>query len=178
MKVKVVNESDFELPAYATAGAAGMDIRADLKRYWAEQGIITTVDEPTMEMKPHQQYVIPTGLFFALPNELFEESPRMIGLPNTALDCRIVFEMQIRPRSGLAAKYGVSVVNTPGTLDADYRGELKIILICHNEKGYTVTHGDRIAQVVINKVVRANMELVETLDETARGTGGFGHTGN
>lgn len=177
MKVKVVNQSSFELPAYATSGAAGMDVKADLKRYWAEQSIITNIDAPTLEMKPRQQYVIPTGLFFALPEGGYDPMVKDIMSETTELN-RCGWEIDIRPRSGLAAKHGVTVLNSPGTLDEDYRGELKIILICHNDKGYTVTHGDRIAQILFKKIIKAGWELVETLDETKRGTGGFGHTGN
>lgn len=191
MTIKVVNKSDFELPSYATKGSAGMDVRADLKRYMLEHeiGVVDGEETPTeivddvMELKmlPHQQYVIPTGLFFALPEGYVEshtinQNAPMGGYTGFA-DTSIGFEIEVRPRSGLAAKFGVTVLNSPGTLDEDYRGELKIILICHNYNGYIVRHGDRIAQILFKKFIKANLELVETLDETERGAGGFGHTG-
>jgi len=94
-----------------------------------------------------------------------------IGLP-------IGFEAQVRPRSGLAAKFGVTVLNAPGTIDADYRGEVKVILINHGTDAFTINRGDRIAQMVIAPVSPAQFTLVETLDDTARGTNGFGSTGH
>ena len=87
------------------------------------------------------------------------------------------YELQIRPRSGLAIKHGITLLNTPGTIDSDYRGEIKIILINLSNENFIVKHGDRIAQMVLNKVERINFEIVETLDETDRGSGGFGSTG-
>jgi len=87
------------------------------------------------------------------------------------------YEAQIRPRSGLAAKHGVTMVNAPGTVDSDYRGEIKVILINHGTEDFIVRRGDRIAQMVINKIETPEFELTETLDETERGDGGFGHTG-
>ena len=99
--------------------------------------------------------LIPTGLAIALPQG---------------------FEAQIRPRSGLAFKHGISLVNTPGTIDADYRGEIKIILINHGAEKFVIKRGERIAQMVINKVERACWETVDTLETTQRGAGGFGHT--
>lgn len=87
------------------------------------------------------------------------------------------YEAQIRPRSGLAYKHGISVVNTPGTIDADYRGEVKILLINHGQEDFTINRGDRIAQMVIAPVTQANFDVVETLSETARGAGGYGSTG-
>ena len=87
------------------------------------------------------------------------------------------FEVQIRPRSGLALKYGISLINSPGTIDADYRGEVKVLLINHGKADFTVKRGDRIAQMVIKKVCKANLTVVEKLDITDRGDGGFGHTG-
>ncbi|MCT4598758.1 MAG: dUTP diphosphatase [Vallitalea sp.] len=100
--------------------------------------------------------LIPTGLKIALPTG---------------------YEAQIRPRSGLALKHGISLVNTPGTIDADYRGEIKIIMINFGEEDFLIKHGDRIAQMVINKIEQVNLEVVEQLEETTRGSGGFGHTG-
>lgn len=100
--------------------------------------------------------LIPTGFAIALPQG---------------------FESQIRPRSGLAVKHGIGIINSPGTIDADYRGEIKIALINLGEKDYTIRRGDRIAQMVVKKVCQARLEIVEQLDETDRNTGGFGHTG-
>ncbi len=100
--------------------------------------------------------LIPTGFAIALPQG---------------------FESQIRPRSGLAVKHGIGIINSPGTIDADYRGEIKIALINLGEKDYTISRGDRIAQMVVKKVYQARLEIVKRIDETDRNTGGFGHTG-
>lgn len=108
-------------------------------------------------LAPMQRVLVPTGLYMALPK-----------------GC----EAQIRPRSGLALKQGITVLNTPGTIDADYRGEIGVILINLSDKPYLIQPGDRIAQMVINKYEKVDIEIVETLDETERGEGGFGHTGN
>lgn len=107
-------------------------------------------------MKPGEIVLIPTGFAIAIPQG---------------------FEVQIRPRSGLAIKHGISIVNAPGTIDADYRGEIKIGLINLGQKPYTIHRGDRIAQMVIQKVYQARMETVDKLDKTERSAGGFGHTG-
>ena len=112
-------------------------------------------DEPIV-LRPGARAAIPTGLAFALPDG---------------------FEGQVRPRSGLAARHGVSQVNTPGTIDADYRGEVKVILINLGEEDFTIRRGDRIAQLVIAPVTQAQWNEVQSLDETARGEGGFGSTG-
>jgi dUTP pyrophosphatase len=135
---------DLPLPAYETAHAAGMDLRAAVP------------EEAPIVLRPGDRDAVPTGLAFALPEG---------------------FEGQVRPRSGLAARHGISMVNTPGTIDADYRGEVKVILINHGEEDVTIRRGDRIAQLVIAPVVRAEWAEVERLDETARGEGGFGSTG-
>lgn len=132
------------LPAYETALAAGMDLRAAVD------------DAAPMVLRPMERAMVPTGLTFALPAG---------------------FEAQIRPRSGLAAKAGITCLNTPGTIDADYRGEVKVILINLGEEDFIIRRGDRIAQMVIAPVVQAAWAEVETLDETARGAGGFGSTG-
>ena len=113
------------------------------------------VDSP-VELKPGEKALIGTGLFFAIPDG---------------------YEIQVRPRSGLAAKNGVTVLNTPGTIDSDYRGELKVILINLGKETFTVNKGDRIAQIVAAPVTRSQFNSVETLDETERGVGGFGSTG-
>lgn len=129
-----------ELPAYATEGAAGMDVLA------AED----------VTLAPGARHAVATGLAVAIP-------------PG--------FEIQVRPRSGLALKHGISVPNTPGTIDSDYRGELKVILINHSSDAFDVRRGDRIAQLVLAPVTRASWLKVDELDETARGEGGFGSTG-
>ena len=109
-----------------------------------------------IEIKPGQTVVIPTGLAVSIPKN---------------------FEIQIRPRSGLAAKNQITVLNTPGTIDADYRGEIKVILINHGNKNFIVEKGLRVAQMVVCPIIKANLKEVETLDETHRGSGGFGSTG-
>ena len=142
VKVKIINKSSNEIPAYATEQAAGMDIRANLP-----------VD---VVLKPMERKLIPTGLFIELPDG---------------------YEAQIRPRSGLALKYGVTVLNTPGTIDADYRGEIGVVLINLSDQDFVVKHGERIAQMVINQYTKIEFEEVEVLTDTVRGEGGFGHTG-
>lgn len=107
-------------------------------------------------VKPGERKLIPTGFAFAIP-------------PG--------YEAQIRPRSGLALQYGITLLNAPGTIDADYRGEISLIVINHSDKPFVIKRGDRLAQMVINKVYRAEFQEVETLDRTTRDTGGFGHTG-
>jgi dUTP pyrophosphatase len=129
-----------ELPAYATEGAAGMDVLA------AED----------VTLAPGARHAVATGLAVAIPSG---------------------FEIQVRPRSGLALKHGVTVPNTPGTIDSDYRGELKVILINHGPAPFEVRRGDRVAQLVLAPVVQATWLKVDELDETARGEGGFGSTG-
>ncbi len=140
--IKVFVKGESELPFYATSGAAGADVRAKL--------------EESVFLKPSEVKVIPTGLFFEIPEG---------------------FEIQVRPRSGLAAKYAVTVLNTPGTIDSDYRGELCVILINHSKEIFEVTNGMRIAQIVVAKVLQAEFVTVNELTVTGRGSGGFGHTG-
>jgi dUTP pyrophosphatase len=132
-----------DLPHYATAGAAGMDILA-------------AVDKP-VRIAPAGRALIPTGFCIALPTG---------------------FELQIRPRSGLALKHGIVLPNSPGTIDEDYRGEVQVILLNASEEYFTITRGMRIAQAVLAPVVRAAWTEVEELDATARGAGGFGSTGH
>lgn len=103
-----------------------------------------------------ERRLIPTGLFIALPEG---------------------FEAQIRPRSGLALKHGITVLNTPGTIDADYRGELKVLLVNFSTEDFTIANGDRIAQMVVARYEKAVLQLCDALDDTERGTGGYGHTG-
>ena len=140
--INIVNTSTNPLPQYATAGASGMDIRANL----------TT----SVILKPMERNLIPTGLFIELPKG---------------------YEAQIRPRSGLALKQGITCLNSPGTVDADYRGELKVILINLSNDTQQINHGDRIAQMVIAKTEKAALVLVENLNTSVRGERGFGHTG-
>ena len=142
--VRLPHAEGLPLPAYETAQAAGMDLRAAVPE-----------DEPLV-LRPGSRFPVPTGLAFALP-------------PG--------FEGQVRPRSGLAFKSGITCLNTPGTVDADYRGEVKVILINLGEDDVVIRRGDRIAQLVVAPVVQAQWSEVESLDETARGAGGFGSTG-
>ena len=142
MQIKIINKSTHQLPAYETAHAAGMDLRANIE----EQIII----------KPLQRFLIPTGLFIELP---------------------VGYEAQIRPRSGLAYKHGVTVLNSPGTIDADYRGELKVLLVNLSDTDFVVNNGERIAQMVVAKHENVVWEQAEELSDTDRGAGGYGHTG-
>jgi dUTP pyrophosphatase len=112
--------------------------------------------EQPIILEPLDRCLVPTGLFLELPEG---------------------YEAQIRPRSGLAVKQGITCLNTPGTIDSDYRGEIKVILINLSKEPQVIQHSDRIAQMVINKVEMATLLLVQELDETVRGEGGFGHTG-
>jgi dUTP pyrophosphatase len=135
------------LPAYETPGAAGADIRANLRPEDRAAGVV---------LAPMARQVIATGIRVEIPQG---------------------FEMQIRPRSGLAVKHGITVPNTPGTIDSDYRGPLGVALINLGSEPYVVRHGDRIAQMIVAPVVQVRFEVVEALSDTARGTGGFGSTG-
>ncbi|WP_343346829.1 dUTP diphosphatase [Sphingomicrobium sp. XHP0239] len=128
------------LPAYATDGAAGMDV----------------VSAEDVTIAPGHRHAVATGLSVAIPRG---------------------YEIQVRPRSGLAFKHGVTVPNTPGTIDSDYRGELKVLLINHGPDPFVIERGERIAQLVPAAVTLARFEEVGTLDDTARGEGGFGSTG-
>ena len=142
--VRLAHNPDLPLPAYETAGAAGMDLRAAVP------------EDEALVLRPGARTAVPTGLAFALPDG---------------------FEAQVRPRSGLALKSGVTVANAPGTIDADYRGEVKVILINLGQDAFVIKRGERIAQMVIAPVTRAELNVVATLDETLRGSGGFGSTG-
>jgi dUTP pyrophosphatase len=135
------------LPSYETPGAAGADIRANLRPEDRASGF--TLD-------PMHRAIVPTGLRVEIP---------------------LGYEMQIRPRSGLAVKHGITLPNTPGTIDSDYRGPLGVALINLGAEPYTIQHGDRIAQMIIAPVVQVGFEVVEALSDTARGEGGFGSTG-
>ena len=132
------------LPAYETAHAAGMDLRAAVE------------DGAPLTLAPGARAMVPTGLAIALPEG---------------------FEAQVRPRSGLAAKHGITCLNTPGTIDADYRGEVKVILVNLGSEPFEIARGERIAQMVVAPVTRAVWAEVEELDDTTRGAGGFGSTG-
>ena len=135
------------LPAYETAGAAGADIRANLAPEMRDAGFV---------LQPMQRAIVPTGIRVEIP-------------PG--------FEMQIRPRSGLAVKHGISLPNTPGTIDSDYRGSLGVALINFGSDPYTIHHGDRIAQMIVAPVVQVRFTVVDSLSDTVRGEGGFGSTG-
>lgn len=131
---------DLPLPAYATDGAAGMDV----------------VSAEDVDLAPGARHAVATGLAVAIPAG---------------------YEIQVRPRSGLALKHGVTVPNTPGTIDSDYRGEVKVIMINHGNESFAIRRGDRIAQLVLAPVTRGTWVEADTLDHTARGEGGFGSTG-
>lgn len=137
---RLPNGEGLPLPAYETAGAAGMDLRA----------------AADMTLKPGARGLVPTGLAIALPEG---------------------FEAQVRPRSGLAVKHGVTVLNAPGTIDCDYRGEVRVPLINHGEQDFVIARGDRIAQMVIAPVTRISWHELLELEDTARGTAGFGSSG-
>ena len=131
-----------ELPAYATALSAGVDLRS--------------ANTEPIALAPMQRMLVPTGLSIALPEG---------------------YEAQIRPRSGLAVKHGITCLNSPGTIDADYRGEVKVLLINFGQEVFNIARGERIAQMVIAPIAQVSFDTVDALDETARGAGGFGHTG-
>jgi dUTP pyrophosphatase len=140
--INIKNISSNELPAYATEGAAGLDVRAMLA-------------EP-VTLKPMERTAIPTGLYLEIPDG---------------------YEAQVRPRSGMALRHGITCLNTPGTIDSDYRGELKVILINLSNELQTINTGDRIAQMVFQKVEKVQWQQVTELSLSSRGDGGFGHTG-
>ena len=142
MKVALINKSKYPAPAYATAHAAGLDLRANM--------------EESIELKSLERVLVPTGLFMELP----------VGV-----------EAQIRPRSGLALKNGITVLNTPGTIDADYRGEIKVLLVNLSNETFRIEPGERIAQMVVAKHEQVEWVEQNSLSESGRGTGGFGSTG-
>ena len=135
------------LPAYQTAGSAGADICANLPAEMRVSGFV---------LQPMERAIVPTGLRVAIPAG---------------------YEMQIRPRSGLALKHGITLPNTPGTIDSDYRGPLGVALVNLGAAAFVVNHGDRIAQCVVAPVLQAGFVVVDQLDDTPRGAGGFGSTG-
>ncbi len=140
--IPVINRSAFPLPAYATVGASGLDVRANI--------------EQPLTLQSLERTLVPTGLFVEIP---------------------LGYEIQVRPRSGLAVKQGLTCLNTPGTIDADYRGEIKVILINLSQEPQIIQPGDRIAQLVLQAIELIEWKAVEQLNETDRGSGGFGHTG-
>ncbi len=143
MKIKVINNSGFELPQHATTGAAGLDLRA-------------AIQEP-ITLEPQTRVIVPTGLMVEIP---------------------LGYEMQIRPRSGLAAKHGITVLNSPGTIDSDFRGEIGIILYNTDPRTpFTIERGERIAQAIVAKYEKIEWENTSQLSETTRENGGFGSTG-
>lgn len=143
LKIKRLEHAqDLLLPAYETAQAAGLDLRAAVR--------------DTISLNPGERAMVETGLSMAIP---------------------VGFEGQVRPRSGLAAKHGVTVLNTPGTIDADYRGEVKVILINLGSEMFLIERGMRIAQLIVAPVTQAHILEVNQLDETERGDGGFGSSG-
>lgn len=142
IQVKVINNSGFDLPAYATEQAAGMDLRA-------------AIDTP-MTIAPGARALVPTGLRIELPAG---------------------YEMQLRPRSGLALRSGITLLNSPGTIDADYRGEIGVIMINHSSEPFTIERGDRICQAVVARYEQVGWIECSNLENTDRGDGGFGHSG-
>ena len=143
--IRLPHARDLPLPAYETAGAAGMDLRA------------AASEEEPIVLRPGSRALVPTGFCIAVPQG---------------------YEAQVRPRSGLAIRSGITCLNTPGTIDADYRGEVQVILANLGEENFVVRRGDRIAQLVICPVARAEWREAEALAQTARGAGGFGSTGH
>jgi dUTP pyrophosphatase len=142
MHIRIINHSKHDLPAYATADASGMDLRAN-------------IDE-SITLQPLQRVLVGTGLYMAIPKD---------------------YEAQVRPRSGLAFKHGLTVLNSPGTIDADYRGEVKVMLVNLSDKAFIIEDGERIAQIVVATYSRVTWTPVVALDDTPRGQGGFGSTG-
>jgi dUTP pyrophosphatase len=142
VRIDIINKSPHSLPAYATEGASGMDIRAHLPA--------------AISLGPMQRMLVPTGIFLSIPAG---------------------YEVQVRPRSGLALKQGLTCLNSPGTIDADYRGEIGVILINLSGETQEIRDGDRIAQLVVQRVEKAIWHPVDELSSTERNAGGFGHTG-
>lgn len=150
MKIDILNKSDFELPKYETDGSVGMDMRSNVD----------------MIIEPNKRDMVSTGIFVSLPGPFY----------NSLTDEKWGYEIQIRPRSGLSAKKGIIILNTPGTIDMDYRGEIKVILYNTNDEPFVINKGDRIAQMVFNRIEIVEWNKVSELSETKRGEGGFGST--
>lgn len=142
IKIKVINNSDYDLPSYATKLSAGLDLKANI--------------EESITINTLERLLIPTGLKIELPEG---------------------YEAQIRPRSGLALRHGITVLNSPGTIDADYRGEIGVILVNLSDTPFTINPGERIAQMVVAEHARIDFIEVDELDDSERGEGGFGHSG-
>jgi dUTP pyrophosphatase len=140
--VRLAHASDLPLPAPASEGSAGLDLRAAV--------------EDDLVLEPGERARVPTGLVLEIP---------------------FGWEGQVRPRSGLAAAYGITLTNSPGTIDSDYRGEVQVLLVNHGDQPFTVHRGERIAQLVLAPVARVRVVEAERLDDTGRGDGGFGSTG-
>ena len=168
MKVKVINISNNKLPQYETKGAAALDIRIDLSRVTPETPIKGFGDAeviwsgeghtvPMVRIAPMSRALLPTGLFTAIPEG---------------------YQVSLRPRSGMAIKKGLSLCNTPGTLDSDYRGEWMLPVINLGQEDIYIEDGERICQALLEKVNKIEWEVVESLDETERGAGGFNSTGS
>lgn len=159
MKVQIVNDSMNPLPKYATDSSSGVDLMADfslgMKEEFFECAAYDEVSDSILIFTGGRA-LIPTNIRVSIPKG---------------------FEIQIRPRSGLALKHGISVLNTPGTIDSDYTGQIGVILINFSDEVFSIKQGDRIAQAVLNKVSLIEWEEVSTLTNTKRGDGGFGHTG-
>lgn len=143
--VRLPHSEGLDLPAYESAGAAGMDLRA------------AVAEDAPLTLAPGARALVPTGLVFEIPEG---------------------YEGQVRPRSGLAFRHGVTCLNTPGTIDADYRGEVKVLLINHGDEPFEIARGARIAQMVVAPALQVVLELRDAAGETVRGAGGFGSTGS
>ena len=142
--IRLPHGKDLPLPAYESAGAAGMDLRAAVG------------EDAPLVLAPGARALVPTGFVFEIPSG---------------------FEGQVRPRSGLALKHGITCLNSPGTIDSDYRGEVKVLLVNHGDENFIVTRAMRIAQMLVTPVVQARIREAQTASETQRGAGGFGSTG-
>lgn len=158
INIPVINKSSNELPKYAHKGDAGFDLRANVEEIENNNYLFNAIrfNATTIILNPGGRVLIPTGLYMAIPEG---------------------YELQIRPRSGLALKYGITVVNTPGTIDAVYRGNIGVILKNDGTEPFIIEQGDRIAQGVLNKVEEANLIEAESLDETDRSDSGYGKSG-
>lgn len=158
INVPVINKSSNELPKYAHKGDAGFDLRANVEEIKNDNYLFNAIkfNATTIILNPGGRVLIPTGLYMAIPEG---------------------YELQIRPRSGLALKYGITVVNTPGTIDAVYRGNIGVILKNDGTEPFIIEQGDRIAQGVLNKVEEANLIETDSLDETDRSDSGYGKSG-
>lgn len=158
INVPVINKSSNELPKYAHKGDAGFDLRANVEEIENDNYLFNAIkfNATTIILNPGGRVLIPTGLYMAIPEG---------------------YELQIRPRSGLALKYGITVVNTPGTIDAIYRGNIGVILKNDGTEPFIIEQGDRIAQGVLNKVEEANLIEADSLDETDRSDSGYGKSG-